>query len=250
MMRAATRRAASPLPPRAVRALVASLQPGNRPAVGLPDAEDVLVVAPHPDDESIGCGGLIALATRRGTRVTVVFATDGEDLLIADKPGSLAERRRAQGTAACEVLGAKPVFLALPDGDLHRSTDALAGALEDAMARTSAALVVLPWFGDANSDHRAVNTAFAQTTGDVSVWGYEVWSPLPANRVVDITGAVEDKRRAIAAHTADVFIDADALLGLNRYRAAVARLDGTHAEAFLEAPATEYRERTRDLLAP
>jgi len=213
----------------------------------MPEADDIIVVAPHPDDESIGCGGLIALSSRRGSRITVLFVTDGEDLLIADKPGSLAARRRAQGTAACEILGATPQFLGLSDGDLHREVDALAAALEHWIRERHASLVVLPWFGDANSDHQAVNVAFAKTGVDTPVWGYEVWSPLPANRVVDISEAVEDKRRAVAAHTADVFIDADALLGLNRYRAAVARLNGTHAEAFFEAPASEYKQRTLDV---
>jgi hypothetical protein len=110
--------------------------------------------------------------------------------------------------------------------------------------------VVLPWFGDENSDHRAVNMAFAGTAVDLPVWGYEVWTPLPANRVVDITSVVEDKRRAVAAHTADVFIDADAVLGLNRYRAAVTRMNGTHAEAFFEASADEYKQQTRDVCGP
>jgi LmbE family N-acetylglucosaminyl deacetylase len=248
-LRSVARHGAAPLPPKTLRSLVAAVAPGSRPAVGLPEFDDIVVVAPHPDDESIGCGGLLALCSRQSRRVTVVFATDGEDLLIADKPGSLGRRRRAQGTAACEILGATAVFLGLPDGGLHREVDALASAIGRSIADARAGLVVLPWFGDANSDHQAVNSAFARASADVHVWGYEVWTPLPANRVVDITTAVDDKRRAIAAHTADVFIDADALLGLNRYRAAVARMNGTHAEAFYEASGDEYRRRVLDLLA-
>jgi LmbE family N-acetylglucosaminyl deacetylase len=250
-LRAAARHVGAPLPPKTMRAIVAALSPGTRANTGLPTAREIVVVAPHPDDESIGCGGLIALAARSGARVTVLFVTDGENLLIADRPGSLAQRRRAQGTAACTVLGAEPVFLGFADGNIDGGDlDALGSVLTDAL--TAAGLVLLPWFGDANADHRAVNAALARASlrADLTVWGYEVWSPLPANRILDITSVADDKRRAVAAHTADVFIDVDAPLGLNRFRAGVSRLDGTYAEAFFEAPADEYKRLVLDALGP
>jgi LmbE family N-acetylglucosaminyl deacetylase len=222
---------------------------GGGPEVGLPSARKIVVLSPHPDDESLGCGGLIALASQAGADVCVVFATDGDNMLIADRAGDLAGRRRAQAVDACAVLGAEPVFLGHRDGHLLRTVDALAASVDRVLDDRRPDLVVLPWFGDGHSDHRALNEAFAHTHigADVPVWGYEVWTPLPANRVVDISDAIDAKLRAIAAHTADVFIDADALIGLNRYRAAIARIGGKYAEAYFEAGAGAYIDHVRSL---
>ena len=241
------RRATPILPQSVLGALVRTLGTSAGPAVGLPAAQRIAVLAPHPDDESLGCGGLVALASRGGVEVTVVFATDGEDMLIAESGGDLATRRREQGTRACEVLGAKAVFLGFPDGRLAETTSELAAALTRVIADIRPDVVVLPWFGDANRDHRALNIAFARTTpaAKLRVWGCEIWSPLPANRVVDISEVVDEKLRAIRMHTADVLIDPDAVLGLHKYRAAIGRSGGTYAEAYFEASGSEYVEWVR-----
>ena len=215
----------------------------GRVAVGPPEARCIVVLAPHPDDESLGCGGLIALASRRGASVTVVFATDGDDLLVAAEPRDVAGRRRAQGAEACEILGARPAFLGFPDGRLGDRLPELASALDTCFAEMRPDLVVLPWPGDAHPDHRALNRALAESAigPDVIVWGCEIWSPLPVNRLVDISDVIDDKSRAVAAHTADALLDPDAVLGLNRYRAGGVRTGAKYAEAFLEATAAEYR---------
>jgi LmbE family N-acetylglucosaminyl deacetylase len=243
------RRSASLLPSSVLDSIVTAIGIGGGPAVGAPAARRIVVLSPHPDDESLGCGGLIAVASRSGADVTVVFATDGDDMLIADKPTDLGRRRRKQGADACAVLGARPLFLGLADGRLAENITDLTAALDGVFSETRPDLVVLPWFADANRDHRALNRAFAETSiaRDVAVWGCEVWTPLPANRVVDITDVIDDKLRAIAAHTADIFLDPEALLGLHRYRAAMARIGGKYAEAYYEAPAAEYFDRVRSL---
>jgi LmbE family N-acetylglucosaminyl deacetylase len=237
------------MPPSVVDSVVKVIGVDGGPAVGLPSARRIVVLSPHPDDESLGCGGLIAIASNGGADVKVVFATDGDDMLIADRPADLGARRRKQGAEACTVLGARPVFLGLPDGRLAGVVGDLAAALDRVFAETRPDLVVLPWFADGNRDHRALNRALAETslTHDVPVWGCEVWTPLPANRVVDITDVIDRKVRAIAVHTADVYLDPDAILGLHRYRAAIARIGGEYAEAYFEAPAGEYFERVRAL---
>jgi len=143
------------------------------------------------------------------------------------------------------VLGARPVFLGFRDGNLSQEVDAAAQSLNDAFRDLQPEVVLLPWFGDGHADHRALNESFARakTPSGVAVWGFEVWTPLPVNRLVDISDVIDRKHRAIAAHTADVLLEAEAMMGLNRYRAAMARLAGTHAEAYYEAPADEYKRR-------
>lgn len=139
------------------------------------DAERILVVAPHPDDETFGCGGLIAAASARGCEVAVVTVTDG-GASHPDRPGLVATRRQEQG-AALAALGCRraPWWLGLPDGSLvGHETDLAATLLE--LARGSD-LVVAPWPGDRHPDHELVGrTAIAVAAAmDVRVLAYPVW---------------------------------------------------------------------------
>jgi LmbE family N-acetylglucosaminyl deacetylase len=102
-------------------------------------AQDAWVVAPHPDDETLGCGGTIAEKSAQGARVYVVFASDGSGSHARwmDR-ADLAVRRKAEGYEACERLGVRSEdvhFLDLPDGDLtnhvERGTASLARLFSD-----------------------------------------------------------------------------------------------------------------------
>src|SRR6476660_8405385 len=86
-------------------------------AVNTIAARSVLVLAPHPDDEAIGCGGAIALHVREGARVRVVIATDGAGQ--GGDGASVRDQREAECRRAAEVLGyGEPVFWRMPDRSL------------------------------------------------------------------------------------------------------------------------------------
>ena len=74
----------------------------------------VLVIAPHPDDESIGCGGTVALHVQRGDTVNVVFLTSGELGLKQFPREKVWKIREAEADAACKVLGVRPSEAELP----------------------------------------------------------------------------------------------------------------------------------------
>ena len=81
--------------------------------------ERLLVLAPHPDDEVIGCGGLLALHLRDGRQVRVVIATDGAE-------AGNAEVREQESQRALLVLGIVPTdFLHFPDRRLADQIDPL-----------------------------------------------------------------------------------------------------------------------------
>jgi LmbE family N-acetylglucosaminyl deacetylase len=218
---------------------------GDGPLVGLPSLRRVLVLAPHPDDETIGAGGTLARLAAAGATVEVVVLTDGEATPGTGLEVAEAGRRRRQEAArACVHLGlAPPKFGGHPDGGLAQRQAELAGELGALVPDLAPQAVFLPWFGDGHPDHRAVSAALARTglPDRVDVWAYETWAPLPANRVVDITPVVDLKRRALAAHvTAGAAFDLDAMIGLNRYRSVHGLAGRGWAEAFLVAPAPRY----------
>src|SRR5438477_10198976 len=91
---------------------------GDGPIVGTPSFRRVLALAAHPDDEVVGCGGLLALLADAGTEVHVCFATDGDATTGVDaSPEEVARLRRSEAEKSCRILGTQPPrFLHHPDG--------------------------------------------------------------------------------------------------------------------------------------
>ena len=102
----------------------------------------------------------------------------------------------------------------------------------------------VPWFLDGHPDHQALSDALGLVPtlpADMEVWGYETWTALVPNRVVDITTVIDRKREALAMHeTAALAFDISAGLGLSRWRSVHGLLGRGHAEAFLALPAHRY----------
>ena len=151
------------------------------PRVAAPGrGERVLVLAAHPDDETLGAGGLLAACAQRDVAVTVVVATDGE----GSHPGSptttaaqLAARRRLEVQAAVAELvpGCAVRFLGLPDGGLDRHGAALRAQVEHLAAGCT--LIVSPWTGDRHPDHEACAVVAADIAALLGLahWQYPIW---------------------------------------------------------------------------
>jgi LmbE family N-acetylglucosaminyl deacetylase len=226
---------------------------GEKPIVGLPAFRSVLVLAAHPDDETVGCGGTIALLTTAGTPVTVLFASDGDATRGTPYSGEeTARRRRAEAQAAVALLGGSTRHLGLPDTRLTDHVDEIRAALQPVLDELTPDAVFVPWFLDGHADHRAVSDALAGCRlGDVEVWGYETWTPLPHNRLVDVTATIDRKRAALAAHeTAFLAFDVSAAIELGRWRSIHGLLGRGYAEAFLAVPAARYAELTAEVRTP
>ena len=240
------KRARPLLPPTGWEALLAVSSLGREgPAIAPPYARRALVIAPHPDDETIGCGGTAALLARQGTEVRVLVATDGQ--ASVDEGGrvrEVADLRRERVARSCAALGlGPPSFVGLADGRVAAGGEVLVASLAEAARFFDPEVVFVPWPLDDHPDHRAVAACLAQVLlpADVEVWCYEVWSSLPANRIVDVTEGWEAKTRALAQHHSDQgAFDLDAHLALQRWRSIHGLFGHGYAEAFLALSASEY----------
>jgi N-acetylglucosamine malate deacetylase 1 len=226
---------------------------GSEVVTGLPRFKRVLAIAPHPDDETLGCGGTIALLAEKGASVTVLTATDGEatmgSRLSEEETG---RKRRAEAERAAAELGAEARFLGLPDGKLADHLEGLAEGFGAAITELEPGVVFAPWLLDGTADHRAVSqglrAALASGGDGPEVWGYEVWTALIPNRIVDITAAIERKRGALAAHeTAALALDLSSGEGLARWRSLHTLGGRGWAEAFLATSAEGYLELAAEL---
>ena len=218
----------------------------------------LVVVAPHPDDESLGCGGLIAEACRRGRPVRLVVVSDGtgsHPSSAAYPPERLRALREAETAAAAAELGLDAAcirFLRLPDRFVPTDgpqADAAVDAIADAARDCAAGAILVTWRHDPHCDHEAAHALAAQAAARLGVplFAYPVWGwTLPADHAVgaapagwrlDVAAHRDAKRRAIAAHRSQVsaMIDDDPG-GFRLPDAMVARMLGDH-ETFLRAGA-------------
>jgi len=182
-----------------------------------------LVVAPHPDDESLGCGGAIALLRDRGLSVHVLFVSDG----AGSHPNSrtypqpaLTALRRQEGLDALGVLGVAPeqtTFLQMPDRFVPRAGSAAFSAaahtVRSSITRCSPDTILLPWRRDPHCDHRAAWELIEASADahmrliEYPIWLWELGVTNDAPRAgemdawrLDISAALDRKLAAIAAH--------------------------------------------------
>ena len=214
--------------------------------------ERLLVLAPHPDDEVIGCGGVLARHLRDGRRVHVVVATDG-----AEAGGSDADRetetRRGLALLAGDGNGhIELTFLRFPDRHLSDHLDALGDRIAEIVRETRPDLLLVPSPIEIHPDHVALANAFCTTVQrDPSLFAdaavarvafYEVSQPIRPNVLVDITPFAEAKYAAIAAHASQTTLhDYVAYArGLNTFRS-MTLPDAKVAEAYFTIGLTELR---------
>ncbi len=195
--------------------------------------ERLIVLAAHPDDESLGAAGLIHMALHGGAVVHVIICTAGEAShphSPTHSPGQLAERRRQELDAALQLLRdavPEPAALSwrhldLPDGQLARHADDLESALHVAMDRPpgeaslhqafTRTVIAAPYRADAHPDHEAVGSAAARTATrrDLGLLEFPIWfwhwaePPHPAwhhwHALALNTASRDAKRAVLAAH--------------------------------------------------
>jgi len=192
---------------------------------------NVLVIAPHPDDESIGCGGAVCLHAARGDRVVAVFLTSGELGLKHLRPEQARIIREREARKAAKILGlAKLFFLRQPDWCVGDAIKKAAAPLQPILKREAPELIYLPHPLEWHPDHQAalpVLQAALKRRRMVTpeLRGYEVWTPLTEfDRVEDISAVMSRKLQAVRAHRSQ-FGELDyarAVQGLDQYRGALA----------------------------
>jgi len=200
----------------------------------------VLVIAPHPDDESIGCGGTICAHTARGDRVTAVFLTSGESGLKRLPLEEARCVREREAEAAAEIMKVASVsFLRGRDRHLGNAIEETATALGPILDRDQPERIYLPHDYDWHGDHRAclpiVQLSLKERQIPVpTLLGYEVLTPLSEyDYAEDISLVMDRKLAAIRAYRSQLnqFRYDRAARALAQFRGAVAGM-GRHAEVF------------------
>lgn len=200
---------------------------------------EVLAVAPHADDEVLGCGGALALHAARGDSVRVLILTAGE-----------GDPRLEEARAAGAVLGVQVEGLGLQDGALAAElglVERLDAALE------GRALLYAPAPSETHPDHRAASMACAAAAArrtDLRVLAYGVNRTPLANRLLDVTGVAEQKEAALACHASQVAALGERSRDADRAAAADVDVPGVErVEAFVELDGPGFGRFARETAA-
>lgn len=211
--------------------------------------QKILIFAPHPDDDIIGCGGSIAKHKQNGHEVTIVFMTSGEACGDKQPKNEIARMREQEATNAARILGVTKLhFLRNPDGHLADNQQNII-ALVDLIRLERPDIVYAPHALDTQKDHKtthkfvieAIKNAASDSSRDYTgdpwdvqtVLWYEVWTPMPTVFYSeDISEFMQLKLKALHEHASQLSILKydDAIEGLNRYRGAMKRTG--YCEAF------------------
>jgi len=200
----------------------------------LSDITDCLVIAPHPDDESLGCGGLIASLRNAGIAVNVIFTTDGSMSHPNSQNTSAISRckmREQEAISALGVLGVEENYItffrgkdsALP-AEGEKGFAGFVAQMKWIIDTVQPDLVLVPYEFDPHRDHRAswqITMSALQDCPHVAVWQYLIWlytlgketdvEPLTNIRdgvqYLPIGNYRKIKKKAIAQHKSQLSLD-------------------------------------------
>ena len=203
----------------------------------------VLVIAPHQDDESIGCGGTLAKHTKAGGRLEIAFCTSG------------GEKRMYEAKDAAKILGSRiSHFLQFDIRSLYKNTNQLAERFTELFNRVRPDVIFLPFMIDNHQDHVAVSRAFVKAykkkTMDCFIYAYSVWTTQIPNIVVDISENWEQKKQAIECYKTQLS-DRDYITmasSISKYWSVVKGKNTQHCEAFFKATSSEYVSLVKKIL--
>ncbi len=201
----------------------------------------ILVLAPHPDDESVGCGGMLLKHARRRDESHVIFLSSGEKGGHGRPEADTIRVREHEARQAARILRVRKIeFWHLPDGQVRPTPGALK-RLRQKLRRFRPDRIYVTHDREMHPDHRGAARLLRRALPKAGrkapeVLGYEVWTPIQdLSEIVDISPFMKSKLRAVRSYRTQCAVVgfAEAVRGLNRYRGELHSWPGgDYAECF------------------
>lgn len=217
----------------------------------LKERHKVLVLAPHMDDEVIGCGGSLIKHSEAGNSIDIIYFTNGSHFVSdMELRKQKTANRLSEAKRVCGELGMKYHMLDIDDRSLTYNETLLKNVV-DLLIEISPDIVYVPHKKEGDREHRIVHKIFCEANWLASdvffiekgkkrecpklVLEYEVWTPLTEiDLYEDITDYMDKKMDLISYYESQImFTDyAEAARGLNVYRGTIGKGKKSYAEAF------------------
>lgn len=198
-------------------------------------ANKVVVIAPHQDDEAIGCGGTVLKHVKNGGRLEIIFCTHD------------TQSRMEEAKQAAKILGSKiSHFLQFDNKILYKQTDALSESFTKLFLRIEPDVIFLPFAIDNHPSHIAISKAFVKAYKQKAVkslvYAYSIWTTLIPNVISDISDVWPEKQKAIECYKSQLagrdYIKMASSIA--QYWAVVKGKNTKYCEAFLKMTAKNY----------
>lgn len=161
------------------------------------EGKRILVIAPHPDDETIGAGGTLLMSAERGAKITCLYVTNGASASEEIYPDVMSKMREDEAKEVWGRIGGDTIFLRFPDRHTPLSPEA-ASTLADAINNIMPDIIFIPFLLDDHDEHRRSNNLFWLAKDivkkkNIDIWAYQVWSGLLPNVAVNISDVIDKK---------------------------------------------------------
>jgi len=209
-----------------------------------PGGQRVLVIAPHPDDEVMGCAGALIEHRRCGDAISIVFVTDGgQSRALGLDRATMIARRRREAEASAHYFQAESVWLGLPEGEWP--SEQAAASLKSTVMDLKPQVIYVPSRVDFHPEHRRVAQAIARALppdSPIELRAYPILVPLTptlSNRVLDVSALRTEIKSAMHVYATQI----DSIQRMPRLRRYAARLHrrGMWAEEFWQMTPQQYR---------
>ena len=157
----------------------------------IPENKKILVIAPHPDDETLGCGGLLIQSAFKNCKIHILSLSSGLE--------SEQKEREAELELSAYDIGIQEItFLRLTDGNICdeiQNENYLAKICD----KFSPDIILTPFLFDHHLDHVCANKLFLESINDldIEIWCYQVYNNIVSNAYCDITEVIDKKTKII-----------------------------------------------------
>ena|SRR3989338_5321538 len=207
-----------------------------------PQGKRILVLAPHPDDDIFGAGGVLLKSARSGATVKTICITTGEK----NTAGGRVNAREEETKCVTAVLGGEVGFWRYPARSwrINRETQE---RLQAVIHEWKPDTIFLPFLADDHEDHRRASELFYMTFKGASpkceIWAYQVYTTVLPNVIVDVTDVMERKLQMMRMYQSQMEKRdwAHYIKGLNALNSRFLKTnEPRYAETFFVVPAYEY----------
>lgn len=204
----------------------------------LPKINKFLILAPHPDDEAMGCSGTCLLLNKQGASSNIVFITNGESLYETPSE-AIAKKRISEARRSCNLIGMKDcIFLDIPDGRVTQNKALLHKKLLNIINDKRPEMIFSPSLYDYHKDHIATASVSLMLFRELRIFKlafYEIYSTIRFSHLINITDVIEHKKNIIMNYQTSLYekpeVYVHASLGLNAQRSIFTQKIGYY-EAF------------------
>lgn len=238
----------------ATRLILSKFYNSNRDLSEIGDYKNILVLAPHIDDETIGAGGVLKKHSLKKCTVNCIVMTDGAKSNSKLNEKDLVSLRKEEMKEVKETLGFEELhYLNLPDGEFRVDSNSKK-KLKNVIEFLKPELIYCPPFVDAHVDHistvQLLSTCLKELKYSCIVRLYEINCAIPAkeiNCIIDITETFKYKKKAIN-HFNSQRIAFNGFLELNKVKSKLINKKCTkYVETFIELNSKDFIETSDNL---